>query len=253
MPLQCALLVLSFINSANAQNAPIKFESAEQQTALLELYTSEGCSSCPPADEWLGRLKQSPGLWKDFVPLAFHVDYWDHLGWRDPWDSSKYSDRQRAYAELWNSDEIYTPCFVSNGREWHDWFGLRAGPGPSGNKAGVLTVTSAETNHWRGSFVPSSPAGPEYDLHAALLVGGVSSDVEAGENEGRRLSHEFVVTSLVDTPLEFQSGMAKGEFTLDVKDKAAVNTLALAVWVTQKEQLDPVQATGGWLRCPGEH
>jgi hypothetical protein len=59
------------------------FESAPNKVHLLELFTSEGCSSCPPAEEWLTKLKQNPGLWRDFVPVAFHVDYWDHLGWRD--------------------------------------------------------------------------------------------------------------------------------------------------------------------------
>jgi hypothetical protein len=62
--------------------AELVFESTDPQTPLLELYTSEGCSSCPPAEAWRARLKDAPGLWRDFVPVAFHVDYWDHLGWR---------------------------------------------------------------------------------------------------------------------------------------------------------------------------
>ena len=68
---------------AGAQNHPLVFKSAPTQTALLELFTSEGCSSCPPAERWLTSLKESARLWKEFVPVAFHVDYWDHLGWRD--------------------------------------------------------------------------------------------------------------------------------------------------------------------------
>jgi len=68
--------------SANAQNQPLVFQSAATRTALLELFTSEGCSSCPPAETWLTSLTAAAGLWKDFVPVAFHVDYWDYLGWR---------------------------------------------------------------------------------------------------------------------------------------------------------------------------
>src|SRR6059036_4275966 len=101
-----------FVPAVNAQNAPLTFQSSGKQPALIELYTSEGCSSCPPAETWLSRLKESPGLWRDFVPMAFHVDYWDYLGWRDPWAAQEFSDRQRAYAQSWRSRRIYTPGFV---------------------------------------------------------------------------------------------------------------------------------------------
>ena len=102
--------------SANAQNQPLVFQSPATRTALLELFTSEGCSSCPPAETWLTSLKTSPGLWKEFVPVAFHVDYWDHLGWRDPWSSREFSDRQRAYAASWSNNSVYTPGFVLTAR-----------------------------------------------------------------------------------------------------------------------------------------
>src|SRR5260370_670544 len=109
----CPLLFVMF--SVNAQSAVVTFQSATERTALLELYTSEGCSSCPPAEAWLSGLKKSPGLWKDFVPLAFHVDYWDYLGWRDPWAERGFSDRQRAYAENWHNENVYTPAFAPEG------------------------------------------------------------------------------------------------------------------------------------------
>src|SRR5437867_10582189 len=83
--------------------APISFQSQQNRTALLELYTSEGCSSCPPAEAWLSKLKDAPGLWRDFVPIAFHVDYWDSLGWKDPFAIKAYSERQRDYAASWRS------------------------------------------------------------------------------------------------------------------------------------------------------
>jgi hypothetical protein len=96
--------------------APITFQSSETQTSLLELYTSEGCSSCPPAESWLSRLKESPGLWKDFVPVAFHVDYWNYLGWRDPWSTKAFTDRQHAYARTWRSDSVYTLASCSTAK-----------------------------------------------------------------------------------------------------------------------------------------
>src|SRR5258708_40149645 len=124
---------LIFLSPSFCLNAePVTFQSSETQTALLELYTSEGCSSCPPAETWLSRLKESPGLWKDFVPVAFHVDYWDRLGWRDPFADRGFSDRQSAYAELWHSENVYTPEFVLNGKDWRAWPLHKSIPKPSG-------------------------------------------------------------------------------------------------------------------------
>src|SRR5882724_9692041 len=121
----CTVLLLSLymtpIAAINAQPPTLTFQSSQKQTTLLELYSSEGCSSCPPAETWFSRLKESPGLWKDFVPVAFHVDYWDYLGWRDPWSSKTFTDRQHAYARAWRSDSVYTPGFVLNGKEWRTW------------------------------------------------------------------------------------------------------------------------------------
>src|SRR6476646_4780454 len=70
------------------------FESGPQRIHLIELFTSQGCSSCPPAEAWLSKLKSEPRLWKDFVPIAFHVDYWDRLGWRDPFATKEWTARQ---------------------------------------------------------------------------------------------------------------------------------------------------------------
>src|SRR5882724_9952122 len=175
MPAMHAMLLclsVMLIVTVNAQNTLLTFQSSGKQTALIELYTSEGCSSCPPAEIWLSRLKESPGLWNDFVPMAFHVDYWDYLGWRDPWANKSFSDRQRSYAEGSRSDSIYTPGFVLNGKEWRDWSGRKDGPKSGGPKAGVLAVRSSDTNHWRVSFSPADIGGTDYEVHAALLAGG---------------------------------------------------------------------------------
>src|SRR6266487_1374667 len=207
---------------------PVQFQSEARQTALLELYTSEGCSSCPPAETWLSRLTESPGLWKDFVPVAFHVDYWDYLGWRDPWASKSFSERQRNYAKQWRSDSTYTPGFVLNGKEWRDWSGHEDGPKSAGMKTGVLTVSSSDTNRWHVSFAPANAAGANYEVHAALLAGGLSSNVKAGENRGRLLRHDFAVLALAKASLVRSGDAAQGEFILNKQRNAAESYLALA-------------------------
>jgi hypothetical protein len=236
--------------TASAQMPAVKFQSAQTQTALLELYTSEGCSSCPPAEKWLSQLQDSPRLWREFAPVAFHVDYWNYLGWQDVWSNAEFSERQRSFAQLWKSEDIYTPEFVLNGKEWHNWFSGKNGPQSNGEKAGVLTVTSTDTNHWQASFAPENPRDVAYEIHAALLAGGIVSEVKAGENKGRQLKHDFVVTHLVQAGMMMESGVANGKFTIETPPNDFGKTLALAAWVSRVGELDPVQTTGGWLFPP---
>jgi hypothetical protein len=237
---------------ANTHAAPISFQSGETQVSLLELYTSEGCSSCPPAESWLARLKDSPDLWKKFAPMAFHVDYWDSSNWKDRWSSPEFTERQRAYADAWKSDEIYTPCFVLNGKEWHGWFMHQGIPGISDDEVGVLAVSSTDTNYWRATFIPAKPSSFGYEIHAALLAGGLNSDVTAGENGGRHLQHEFAVLNLVQIGMTTSNGVAKGRFILDTPQFGPEKIMAMTVWVTRVGELEPLQATGGWLISPAD-
>ena len=234
--------------SANAQNQPLVFQSAATQTALLELFTSEGCSSCPPAETWLTNLTSSPALWKEFVPVAFHVDYWDHLGWRDPWSSREFSDRQRAYAAAWRNDSVYTPGFVLNGKECPDWSRLTVVLKSPGAPAGRLKISSADLARWQIWFTPLALVRQDYEAHAALLASGLVSNVRAGENKGRQLSHDFVVTALRKVPLKTYQDAAWGQFVLNKPEKGPTGRLALAVWITRPGRVESLQATGGWLR-----
>ena len=100
-PIIGLILLLFFGDVLCADN--VVFESGAKKVQLLELFTSEGCSSCPPAEASLGRLVNDPRLWHEFVPVAFHVDYWDRLGWKDPFASAEWTKRQRLYAANWNA------------------------------------------------------------------------------------------------------------------------------------------------------
>ena len=223
--------------AAAAQTA--RFSSGENRTHLIELYTSEGCSSCPPAEQWLGELREAPGLWRDFVPVAFHVVYWDDLGWRDRFASKEYTDRQYAYSSQWGSDTVYTPGFVLDGAEWRKLPG-RDVPEASAEKAGQLMVEYANDGACRVTYA----AAGDYEVHAALLGGGITSNVKAGENEGRTLHHEFVALALKTARLK--AGAA--ELKLPGVADNSVGRHALAVWVTRRGDATPLQATGGWLK-----
>jgi hypothetical protein len=228
---------------AYSRAEPVVFQTTETRVGLLELFTSEGCSSCPPAEKWLSGLKDSHGLWNEFVPVALHVDYWDYLGWRDPWASSQFTARQHAYASSWRADSVYTPGFVLDGKEWRDWSNSK-GPSPSKTKAGVLKVSSQDLTHWSVTFIPATPAAGECEVHAALLANSLTSDVKAGENRGRRLNHDFVATDLVSSPLKANADKLEGQFTVT---QGQATRRALAVWVSHKGTLEPLQAVGGWL------
>jgi len=230
-----------------AQTRAVEIKSTEHRVALIELYTSEGCSSCPPAEAWLGRLKEEPGLWTDFVPVAFHVDYWDHLGWRDPWAVRSFAERQRRYAKDWGAESVYTPAIVLNGREWRDWRIQRGEWRKPSPKPGVLTAASVDFQQWKIAFTPGD-AVDRVEVNAVLLWSGVRSDVKAGENRGRRLAHEFVVAAQASAPLMRQGGAFHGNVMLRPHRAVAADaTLALAVWVTRAGRLEPLQAAGGWL------
>jgi hypothetical protein len=236
----------------NASAAPLKFQSGEKQVSLVELYTSEGCSSCPPAEAWMAGLKDLPELWKGFAPMAFHVDYWNSLGWKDRWSLPEFTGRQRAYAEAWKNDNIYTPCLVLNGKESHlGFFGGRI-PAASAENVGVLAVSTEDSNLWNATFAPAKAAGIAYEVHAALLAGGLDSDVQAGENRGRHLHHEFAVLNLIQMPMTTNNGTAKGRFISDTARYNLKKDLAIAVWITRGGQMEPLQATGGWLISPIE-
>jgi len=231
----------------NAQTNVIVLKSGPKQTALLELYTSEGCSSCPPAEKWLSGLKNSPGLWKDFVPVAFHVDYWDRLGWRDPWSDRQFSDRQVSYAESSHSENIYTPAFVLNGKEWSNWGGFSGAPHASAMNVGLLTASSSQQDKWQVVFEPAGTNGAGFEVHAALLASGVATDVKAGENRGRRLNHDFAVARFVTVPMRHAEGVWQGQFVLAAPANFPTNNAAIAVWVTERDNLRAVQSVGGWI------
>ena len=233
--------------TAESQIEPVTFQSAGRKTTLVELFTSEGCSSCPPAEAWFSRLKDSPRLWKDFVPVAFHVDYWDYLGWRDQWGSKAFSERQRSYAQAWRSDTVYTPGFVLNGKEWQTWRSHNDGPPVSSSNAGDLKVTSADLHHWNVSFSPSTLTQNRFELHAVLLASDLRSQISAGENRGRLLIHDFVALRMTEGLLKQNGKEANGDFNFGDESKSGQRRFALAVWVTVQGATEPLQATGGWL------
>ena len=232
------LALFAIFTASSAQAGEVVFESRPTRTHLIELYTSEGCSSCLTAEAWMTSLKNEARLWQDFVPVAFHVDYWDHLGWKDPFAVKRWTERQTDYSLLWKTESVYTPAFALDGKEWQ-----QGALSPATDSVGVLKAV-LNGDRLSATFKPAASAAHRYDLHVAQLGFAMTADVTAGENSGRKMSHDFVVLGLTT---ETMKGSTK-EMKLiapTLKSTADPRT-ALAVWVTEAGKLEPIQAVGGW-------
>ena len=196
-----ALFVFSLINLAiqPAIAAECSAKSGLVTVPLLELYTSEGCSSCPPADKWLGGLKPDTSK---FTPLAFHVDYWDYIGWTDKFSKAEYSDRQRKGAAFGGAGFVYTPQFVMNGRDFKGWDNSRLNEAVEksqniASRANLTLNTVTEANGeitLKASAQATKPSDAKNsDVFIALYENKLVSKVNAGENSGRELKHDYVV------------------------------------------------------------
>ena len=168
--------------------------SGDARASLLELYTSEGCSSCPPADRWLSQLPANSGV----VPLAFHVDYWDRLGWRDPFAQAAFSQRQRDRNS--GLGWVYTPQVMLDGKDFRAWHrGLPARSNAPAEASLALTLKqNPERIDAEAAIRFSTPAaGRDATLYLALVESRLVSKVTAGENAERTLHHDHVVRQLI--------------------------------------------------------
>jgi hypothetical protein len=152
---------------------------------VVELYTSEGCSSCPPADRWLSTLKGRP----DVLALAFHVNYWDRLGWPDRFASAEATARQYKLAQRAGSAQVYTPQVVANGRDWRVWPKL-----PAAAQASPVSLTLSRDGGTVTARVAAATGAPaQLSGYWAVLEDQHVSQVRAGENAGETLRHDHVV------------------------------------------------------------
>jgi hypothetical protein len=235
------MIILLLASSVGAAE-DARFSSGPGQTVLVELFTSEGCNSCPPAEAYLNRFAADPALWKKFIPLALHVDYWDYLGWKDRYAHPAHAQRQRQYAQQRSVTTVYTPAFVVNGKGWRpSW--VSGEPGGGGASAGTLTV-DIKGQQLEATFDPAQPVAKMLVLNLAVLGMGLITEIQAGENAGRHSQHEFVV--LAQKQIVSDNGRWRDSLPALDRDWHA-RRLALAAWVSRPGDLAPLQATGGYL------
>jgi len=240
------ILIAAVVIAHHAVAASLILTSQEQRTALIELYTSEGCSSCPPADRWVSRLKDDPRLWKQIVPVAFHVDYWNYLGWRDRFADARFSKRQEDYQQHHYLQTVYTPGVMKNGREWRGWPKGDIPMSRQEDQAGILKITIGDDNA-SAEFLPAQRGRSRLTLNLALLGSDLSTRVAAGENAGKILRHDFVVLDFQQFTQASQGGQFRWKLPGLLK-RTRQDRSAIALWVTTVDDPTPLQATGGWLK-----
>ncbi len=232
-----------------SSSASQQFNSGDKQVPLIELYTSEGCSSCPPADEWMSTLVNDDALWNGFVPLALHVDYWDYIGWKDPFASPEYSQRQRQIAAENRERTVYTPGVRKAGQEWRTWRLWGEPTNDKGPIVGDLSLTIDATGAFNATFDESDLhkvlSRQGLQLNIAVLGLGLSTEVTRGENRGETLKHDFVVLGLS----RFSSAQELSWSGSIEKPAISAERYAVAAWVSEKGRTKPIQATGGYLNA----
>jgi hypothetical protein len=202
------LLVLSTLALASTAGVREGAAGPEGGSVILELFTSQGCSSCPPADRLLSRLGRDPKLAGRVIPLSFHVDYWNYIGWKDPFSSPRWSDRQRSYARAFRSSRIYTPQAVIDGRlecigSREDLVRHRLEKALAAEPAGRVTLAAKPAGGIGGSVqvkvgakLARAAGTGDLDVWVALVETGLTTPVGAGENASRTLKNDNVVRRL---------------------------------------------------------
>ena len=182
----CALFITA--TGAFSQHNQCSVTSGEALNPVIELFTSEGCSSCPPADKWVSSLKTGGA-----VVQAFHVGYWDYIGWVDRFAAPAYTQRQWDIAAKNSLGSIYTPQVVRDGKDWPRWGGAVASQEPA--RASIV-LKQLGVDQYEASVTPVSPTA-RWSAYWTVTEHGHKSKVLSGENKGEFLKHDFVVRQLV--------------------------------------------------------
>jgi hypothetical protein len=224
-------------------------KSGPRMAPLVELYTSEGCDSCPPADRWLSSTFPAGSSAANAVALAFHVDYWDRLGWKDRFATAAWTERQYAMAHANRSRLVYTPQVLVQGHDFSDWRG-------TGSAAALAAIAArparaqiaVEAQPQRDAIavkaaanVPASGDRRNTALFVALTDSRLVSDVKAGENAGVRLTHDHVVRALRGGIAVNASGEASADITFPVPAESG-SAPTLVAFVQNTENGDVLQA-----------
>jgi hypothetical protein len=250
---------IALAGAARAAEPACSAYSGPHTTALVELYTSEGCDTCPPADHWLSSLFSRGFRPDQVVPLALHVDYWDYIGWKDPFGKAEFSARQHKLAAMRRPTIVYTPQVLLQGQEFRRWGSddFTEEVSRINSRAArariALAIRAVESNAIQAdlSAMLFEPAAQKTAaVYLAAYENRLASEVKAGENRGRRLEHDFVVREWIG-PLAFGDGLKLEETrALPLLPGAKAKNLGVAAFVQNRSTGEVLQALM-LPACPG--
>ncbi|MFM2586837.1 DUF1223 domain-containing protein [Vibrio sp. TBV020] len=227
-----ALIALSVVSSISAGQI---WSNEGQPAQVIELFTSEGCSSCPPADKYISQLEHHEGLWDSYIPVVYHVDYWDYLGWKDKFAQPEFTQLQRLYHAYDVVGSVYTPSFVVDGKEWRGFFNWVNRRLPANELQPSERLTLVRKGN---EFVLKFASKQLLDATILFLSNDQVTAIKAGENRGKSLDHDFIV-------MEREQGRSdKGQWQFSYSgDLTQID--AVAAWVSPAGQFSRIQTVAG--------
>ncbi len=248
---QAGVLGLAFVlalgfAAADEQATQLSITSRDTITPVVELYTSEGCSSCPRADNFITELGKTFDREFHAVALAFHVDYWNYLGWLDPYSKPEFTARQRKVGSFNKQQSIYTPEIVVAGKESRGGVNVVERIKQNNKQQSVVTIrlNLQATNDQRLAVVlaiDNQAIGSDAVVYTAIYENNIVRDIGGGENKGRMLTHNYVVRYWSD-PLQLSHGLTQKRLSLNLDKEWAVQNLGFAVVVLNRENGKTLQA-----------
>ena len=258
-----AAVLVALGAAADVLAAACSAQSGEGTAALVELYTSEGCDSCPPADRWLASLPGRGFAPVKVVPIALHVDYWDYIGWKDPYARQAHSARQRKMARLARAAMVYTPQVLLQGqdfRQWHDGRDpdaafaqavakINARPAKARISLSLDTRRKDVFNVEAAAELLEAPPSADIALFLGAYENKLVSEVKAGENRGKSLPHDYVVLQWAG-PLEFIGRTLAERHALPLLPRAVPGHSGVVAFVQNRATGEVLQALM-LPACPG--
>ncbi len=212
------------------------FKSSEKQNQLIELYTSQSCSSCPPAEKWLSSFNSSKFTWDRIFPVSYHVSYWNHLHWKDKFSQQNFSNRQRRLSKKISSG-VYTPQVVLNGRDYRSWRSEKVSL--SDKKVGQLSIQISREGVINLDFKGNVPKNSQ--CFFAFLKNEQTTKINSGENQGKTLVENFIISSLKTTKI------SKQKCQIQMPSSEIKDHYAITAWIAD-QNFQVIQVVGGRLK-----
>jgi hypothetical protein len=239
--------LLAFVRpgSANAAEPAVQHSS---RVSLLELYTSEGCNSCPPTDRWVSNLPRPRLVPEKLVVLAYHVDYWNYLGWQDRFSQRRFSERQEELVRSTDLSTAYTPQLILNGRDYRDRDDLETriaqiDAQPPSVRLRLDAQRHGDTLQLTAHVEPLAQGTDRLSLYVAVFENNLETDVKAGENRGRRLRHDYVVRRLIGPTALAHDKPVQWEADIPLARDWKRTDLGVAAFVENRRTREVLQAT----------